>query len=111
MDRFCAMCGKKLKDEQKRYCSVSCSNRDIKHRRDLKGEREGAPIERCAICGKPLSPKQLKYCSHECANIGRKKGTAERKRKETEKISISEIVARALKEHLTYGKYCEKYGL
>lgn len=89
--------------------------------------KKDATIKICEVCGGAFHPSRLnqKYCSKMCANIRKKQNSAkyqknlnEELKKERLKnkhakpsISIQEIVSKAMKEHLTYGKYCEKYGL
>lgn len=61
-ERFCEICGKKLEGHQRKYCSISCRNRN-------KYLTEGQDTV-CQECGKTFKSrdKNRKFCSNECSS-------------------------------------------
>lgn len=55
---YCAVCGKKLKRGQEKFCSHSCS---AKYNNGLRKE-----ATYCKNCGKKLRKHQKNFCSHGC---------------------------------------------
>lgn len=74
-------------------------------------------IRTCVICGKDFITEtwRSKYCSYECKIEGAKKREAERlkelkgKHQQGKKLTIEEISALALAEHISYGQWVAKY--
>ena len=121
----CLYCGKPLKisfARPKKYCNKKCRvnyNYEKKKKIDEENKKNKGPLY-CECCGKLLTGRQRKYCSLECKN-GYNNGSyknpfpeikAQKPKKSGKpKMSLSEVIALAKKEGLTYGKYCEKHNL
>jgi len=69
----------------------------------------------CENCGKTFVPTNSRslYCCPTCREESKKRMKAQRERMEKTKnnLTINEINALALAEHLSYGQYVAKYHL
>lgn len=85
---------------------------------ERKGDAKMMKYKRCRWCKKyfePYSKRQL-FCSVECREKDRREEVKQRHPKKPlpgtkPTLSIKEVVRLAMEEHMTYGKYVEKYGL
>lgn len=64
-ERYCEVCGKKLRLRNKKYCSAACRTQAQEERKAQKLEKE---IRVCKFCGEKFVPdrQHTKYCSEEC---------------------------------------------
>lgn len=67
VEKFCAICGKKLEGHQRKYCSKSCRNRN----KYISNGKEYT----CQECGKIIKSRHSnrKFCSNKCCSIHRSK--------------------------------------
>ena len=109
---YCKYCGKEIKREKGKkgarvFCSPEC-------RMKWYGRQSKPPQKRyCLICGKPLTGRRRVYCSDECAEKAKTYPLPAETISSSQKnvLSISEINAIALREHLSYGEVVNKYRL
>lgn len=76
-ERYCAVCGKKLKARSKKYCSAACRAQAGEER---KANRLKNEIRVCKFCGEQFTPGKncSKYCSEECRKAYYAKSTRQK---------------------------------
>lgn len=128
-NKICEYCGKEFMQNSPSqvYCSAECR---IAHKKMIDKANfvsKKCTVEKvCVICGKTFiaNTASQMYCSPECKVVAnherqkelRKKYRAQkeeekRKANKKPKLSLRDICCLAFAEHLSYGQYCQKYGL
>lgn len=100
--KICPICKNNFETDRnaKRYCSDECHKKSLQ-----KPERTFV----CECCGKDFkSVRKRRFCEPACRDYSAGRAPVEKgKKKKT--ASLSEVLAKAKAEGLTYGQYVAKY--
>ena len=110
--KTCKQCGKEFVVTGKGKHEFCCSDCRVKwfHEEKMRKRLEARANKKCAMCGGPMTGNGRKYCLS-CRGKLSKATIENAKIHKRKALSINEINALALAEHLSYGEYVHKYGL
>ena len=102
MPKFCAFCGKPLKNRHQTYCSDKCKYLNS-------GRRKGLPERKCAKCGQIFYAKDKRYTlCIDCRKARKYEQLCERYASYRKKSDLDDVIKLANECGLSYG-YCRAY--